>query len=263
MAVMKCPKCGFEQEAASECRRCGIVFARYRPEGRTPREPADAFSVPAGDKPAPSLFRRLFRLFRWLVFAAAVTVLVLILRPSPPPRITVAPEAATESEAKVREFQAAMQAGRPEPLELDQSELNAWLNSNLAIRHPGSSDQPGSAEEPATKTVEPAPTPAEVQATMRDVKIELLEDSLRVYAAFDFHGKALSLELEGRLVTRDGYLRLEPTGGKLGSFPLPASVLESAMKKVFEAPENREKFHLPSRIGEMKVEKGSLVVVPR
>jgi hypothetical protein len=168
-----------------------------------------------------------------------------------------------------------MQTGKPQTLELDQSELNAWLNSNLAIKHPGAeaaraapappSDQPGSAEEPEARAAAPesVPTAAELKASMRDVKIELRDDSLRVYAAFDFHGKSLSLELEGRLVTRDGYLRLEPTGGRLGSLPLPASVLETAIRQVFDAPENREKFRLPSHIGEMKVEKGNLVVVPR
>jgi hypothetical protein len=275
MAIMKCPKCGFEQEAVSECGRCGIVFERYRPEGRISAKVADVPKVPTGEKPAPGPFRRLFRLFRWLAFAAAVVALLLILRPSPPPRITVSPEAIEESKMKVSEFQTAMQAGRPQPLELDQSQLNAWLDSNLAIKHPDTeaataasgphNDQAESPGEPVTRTAAPEsePTAAEVQASMRDVKIELLDDSLRVYAAFDFHGKALTLELEGRLVTKDGYLRLEPTGGKLGSFPLPATVLESAMHRIFDAPENREKFRLPSRIGEMKIERGNLVVVPR
>jgi hypothetical protein len=275
MASRICPKCGFEQEATVECGRCGIVFERYRPEGRVSRKAVDDQTVSTGDKPAPGLYRRIFRLFRWLVLATAVVVLILILRPSPPPGITLAPEAIEQSEAKVHEFQAAVRAGRAQPLELDQSELNAWLNSNLALKHsetelpPAASeprnDQPIPAGEPEARAAapEPEPTAAELKAIMRDVKIELLEHSLRVYAAFDFHGKTLSLEIEGRLITRDGYLRLEPTGGKLGSLPLPSSVLESAMRQVFEAPENREKFHLPPHIGEMKVDKGNLVVTPR
>jgi hypothetical protein len=275
MANVVCPKCGFEQEASVECGRCGIVFDRYRPAGHVPQGAVDDRTSSTGDRPAPGLFRRIFRLFRWLAPAAAVLVLLLILRPSPPPRITLAPEAIEQSEAKVHEFRAAAQAGRPQPLELDQAELNAWLNSNLAIKHSGTEVAPASAEpqndrsappgEPETKAPVPKtePTSAELRASMRDVRIELMENSLRVYAAFDFHGKTLSLEIEGRLTTRDGYLRLEPTGGKLGSLPLPSGVLESAMRQLFDAPENREKFHLPPHIGEMKVEKGNLVVTPR
>ncbi len=28
---MKCPKCGFEQDSKSECIRCGVIFAKYKP----------------------------------------------------------------------------------------------------------------------------------------------------------------------------------------------------------------------------------------
>ena len=47
----------------------------------------------------------------------------------------------------------------------------------------------------------PAPDPSleEVQSSMRDVKIDLLEDRLRAYVVFDYRGKNLSLLLEGRL----------------------------------------------------------------
>ncbi len=45
---MKCPKCGYENEAAEECARCGVIFAKYanqKPEQPLqPSEPASSFS---------------------------------------------------------------------------------------------------------------------------------------------------------------------------------------------------------------------------
>lgn len=273
MPSMTCPKCGFEQEAGAECARCGIIFARYRPEGRDSQRVSDPQRVPAVTPRSSGMLRIFLRVFRWVVPAIAVTALILALRTSPPPRIPLAPAVVGQSEAKVHEFQTSVQTGKTERLELTQSEVNAWLDAHLAIKHPeaGASpaaplpvvDQPASGGETKIKAPEPAAADDKPSASLRDVKVELLSDSVRVYAAFDLHGKSLSLELEGRLITKDGYLRLEPTGGKLGSLPLPASVLETAMRQVFDAPQNREKFHLPANIDEMKVERGNLVVVPR
>jgi hypothetical protein len=86
---------------------------------------------------------------------------------------------------------------------------------------------------------------------------------LRIYAVFDFHGVDLSLELEGPLVVRDGYIKLEPTGGKLGSLPLMAGTLQSVTDRLFDSPENKEKFRLPPQIQDIRVEHGQLVVLSR
>src|SRR6202008_640642 len=61
----------------------------------------------------------------------------------------------------------------------------------------------------------------QVQSSVKDVKIDMERDLVKAYVIFDFHGKDLSLELEGRLGTQDGYIKFEPVAGKLGSLPLP------------------------------------------
>ena len=108
------------------------------------------------------------------------------------------------------------------------------MNANLALNKP--------AEPPFTNTHEQGssisstnteiaqngsedPTLEKVKSSIRDVKVELLEDSICVYAIFELHGMELSLEIEGRILVQDGYLRLEPTRGKLGSLPLLAGTL--------------------------------------
>jgi hypothetical protein len=77
---------------------------------------------------------------------------------------------------------------------------------------------------------------------------------------FDFHGKDLSLELDGHLAAQGGYLKFEPVAGKLGSLPLPQSALDSAVEKMMSSPENREKLRLPPDISNIQIVDGQAVV---
>ena len=100
----------------------------------------------------------------------------------------------------------------------------------------------------------------EVQSSVRDVKIAMLEDRVRAYVLFDFHGKDLSLQLEGRLRVEDGYLRFEPVAGALGSLPLPQSTLKNAVERMTASPENREKLRVPEEIRNIRIQNGELIV---
>jgi hypothetical protein len=72
-----------------------------------------------------------------------------------------------------------------------------------------------------------------------------------------------SLELEGTPVVRNGYLKLEPIRGKIGSLPLMAGALKSATDRLFDSPQNREKFRLPPEIEDIRVEQAQLVIISR
>ena len=267
---MNCPKCGFQQKEGPECLRCGVVFARYAaaPEFRPPR------MHPAGDsaeKPQGT-FRKIYRLLRWAVPALLLIVLVLMLRSSPPPHVASNPEAAKRAQAKIEEFQSSLGTGTEQQLSMDESELNGWLHENLALK--GTSDS-RPAEAPNSETIlELAKTAngtsaagrealEQMQSNVHDVQIELLDNSLRIYAVFDFHGMDLTMELEGQPVVQDGYIRLEPSGGKLGSLPLLAGALKNATDRLFSSPENREKFKLPPQIQDVRVEQGRLLILSR
>jgi hypothetical protein len=266
---MICPKCGFQQDEGSECLRCGLIFVRYRAvtdSEHTAVKPKHVL-IP----PTIGPFRRFYRIFRWISLAILVIVIILILHDSPPPQIAVPPDAAQHAEAKILEFQAAAKQGTEQRIEMDQSELNGWLGENLALNKSRNSMQTPSLQTPeslislaktATGSRAPDDTSLEqAQSSVRDVKIELLENSLRLFVAFDMHGMDLTLELEGNILVRDGYIRLEPTGGKLGSFPLLAGTLKSVTGRLFDSPENKEKFRLPAYIRDIQIEHGKLVLI--
>lgn len=267
---MECPKCGFQQDAATECLRCGIIFARYHSKALSLQPKAKIGLNPV--QPAIGKFRRFYRIFRWVGLAGTILVLFLILRPSSPPRIETSPSAAESAESKIEQFQSSIGPGTEQRLEMDESELNAWLQSNLALKKPAGSKPaiPQDAESliELAKTTAGGPTISDealeqAQTSVRDVKIELLENSLRVYALFDLHGMDLSLELEGQPVVRDGCIKLELSSGKLGSLPLMAGTLQRAAARIFDSPENKEKFKLPPDIQDIRIEQGQLVVLSR
>lgn len=255
---MICPKCGFNQDDGTECLRCGVIFARYH--GAT-KPPAPDVAPKLNPDPKPAflgLLRRLYRIFRWVALAGTLLALILILRTSPPPRVAIPAEAAESARTKVQEFQAATQDGRESTLQMDKAELNGWLSANLALQ----SSKPPS-DPPKDPPAAGDPTVEEVRSNVKDVKIDLLQDSLRAYVLFDFHGKELSLQLDGKLLAQDGYLRLLPTSGMLGSLPLLKSTLESATGRLFDSPENREKFRLPPHIRDVRIERGQLMVTSK
>ncbi len=226
-----CPKCGFEQDTGEECRRCGILFARYlsNPESQPPEE---AFET---SPPAGGTFRRFYRVFRWVALAGSVIVVILILRQAPPPQVDRDPDASLHLQSKMRELARSMGAGRSATLRLAEAEVNSWLSENLDL------------------------SPAS-DSTLQDLQVDLTGDRLQLYFLFGLYGQNLSLILEGRPQVKGGYLLLEVTAGRLGSLPIPQIALDRAVRGLFESPQNRENFRLPPEIANIQVENSQLAI---
>lgn len=230
---------------------------------------------PSGNRgdlpPAPkaSAWRLIFRILRWSMYVGAAMTLIMVFHAVPPPAIATSPQAATRVDQKVEAVEQAVSSGQPATLRLDQTELNSYLASHLDISpNASSSATPATAPAPAADSVTPTPptltgTSAEqveqVRSSVKDVKVELIEDRVRAYVVFDFHGKDMTLQLEGKLGASNGYLQFEPVSGQIGAFPIPQSALESAVQKMMDSPENREKFKLPAEMSGIKIENGEVV----
>ena len=104
------------------------------------------------------------------------------------------------------------------------------------------------------------PTLREVRSSVRDIRINLTEDKMQAYLLFNLFGKDMTLELEGKLISQDGYMRLQPEAGRIGSFPIPMVALNNAVTRLFDSPENREQFRLADSITDIRIEGGRLMV---
>jgi hypothetical protein len=191
----------------------------------------------------------------------------MVFHAVPPPVIFTSPQAAARVDQKVEAVEQAVSSGQSATLRLDQSELDSYLASHLDIS-PVPSAAPSTAPAPAPDNATSGiPTPTgtsaeqveQVRSSVKDVKVELIDDHVRAYVIFDFHGKDMTLQLEGKLRASNGYLQFEPVSGQLGSFPIPQSTLETAVQKMMDSPENRKKFKLPAEMSGLKIENGEIV----
>ena len=211
-----------------------------------------------GDNAAPGTvaaksnpWKLIFRIFRWTTYAFALIAILMIMHTAPPPPVVTSPQAAASAEQKIEQVEQAVSSGQPATLRMDESELNSYLASHLDISPDGSANaSPGGATPPDVE---------QVRSAVKDVKVQLIDDRVRAYVVFGFHGKDMTLQLEGKLGAEDGYLRFEPVSGQIGSMPIPQSSLETAVRHMMESPENREKLRLPAEMSGLKIENGEVV----
>jgi hypothetical protein len=211
----------------------------------------------------------IFRIVRWTVYACALIVLILLLHKPAPPVVSTTPEAAARAEQKFQDVQQAAAQGQPTTLRMSETELNSYLASHLVLpaANTNANAPTGTPSATPSGSVEAAPNVdqttmddvEQMRSNVKDVKVQLVDDHVRAYVVFDVHGKDVTLQLVGKLGADNGFLKFEPVSGQIGSLPIPQSVLEAAVRKMMESPENREKLKLPSDISNLKIENGEVV----
>ena len=256
--ALTCPKCGFEQAKGSECLRYGIVFPKFKPLAPAVETPPITDTETTTQAATPGLVSRIFRILPWISLTVTVGILLLILRQAPPLPIQTDPQAADRVAEKMAQLQMAVQSNQPHALTLNEAELNQWMRDNLAIASTHQTQQAGIPIPSGSN-----PNIQEVQSALKDVRMNLSGNQLRAYALFALYGKDISLQLDGTITTKGGYIRLQPTAGKLGSLPIPSSTLDSVVHQLFDSPNNRDKFQLPPQIESVRVENNSLIISTR
>jgi hypothetical protein len=216
-----------------------------------------------GAPPKTSAWRWAFRIIRWSTYLATLITIILLLHKAPPPPVQATSQGAARAEEKLTQVEQEISHGQPATLRLDETELNSYLATHLALApNAGAAVAPSAPSGPNELSGPGAPSAADVEqvrSSVRDVKVQMEGDRVKAYVVFDMHGKDMTLELEGRLGSTNGYLRFEPVSGQIGSLPIPQSTLESAVQKLLDSPENREKLRLPADIADLRIENGELV----
>ena len=208
-----------------------------------------------------SPWKLVFRIVRWATYACALITFALLLHKTPPPQVETSPQAAARVEEKFAEVEKAVASGQATTLRLDETELNSYLSAHLDLAPRGTPSAPPAAGPQGAPSGTP-PMPLEVEqmrSNVSDFKVQLVEDRVKAYVVFNVHGKDMTLQLEGRLGTQNGYLRFEPISGQIGSMPIPQSTLESAVQRLMDAPENRPKLKLPAEISDLRIQNGEVV----
>jgi hypothetical protein len=195
-----------------------------------------------------STWRLIFRIIRWSTYAGAVITLVLILHKVSPPLVETSPQAAARAEEKFEAVERAIASGQAATLRLDESELNSYLSTHLDLAGNGTPNPvPAGGAKSVPNTSTPSPQEVEqMRSNVRDVKVQLIEDRVKAYVVFDVHGKDMTL-------------KFEPVSGQIGSLPIPQSTLESAVRRLMDSSENREKLKLPSNISDLRIQNGEVV----
>lgn len=228
------------------------------------------------DAPA---FKTIYKILSWSSLVGLIIVIVLALRTAPAPSVPFDAGAAARAEKKFQAADEAKAAGQAGQVALDRTELNSYLAQNLQLAPqtpvtaagaaPVAADGSGAAASAnGSAANDPTagvaggeqPTLDQVQSSVKDVKVDMDGDIVKAYVIFDFHGKDLSLELDGHLTADNGYMKFEPVSGKLGALPLPQSTLDEAVEKLMASPENREKLRLPPDISDIKIVDGQAVI---
>jgi hypothetical protein len=227
---------------------------------------------PDNSAPAPSRNRAwwmtAFRIFRWATYIGSAVTLLLLFHKTDPPFVQAAtPAAAARVDQKFADVVESLSRGQAATVRLDEPEVNSYLATHLNL-------EGASALATANQTESQSPNHAESQAndlpsqqdiararsSVRDVRIQLVEDRVKTYILFDMHGKDMTLELEGRLSTSGGYIQFEPITGRIGSLRIPPSALQTAVHRMMESPGNRETLRLPPNISDLHVANGEVVV---
>jgi hypothetical protein len=199
------------------------------------------------------------RIIRWSIYGCALVALILLLHKTAPPRVNATPEAAARVEQKFQDVQHAVSEGQPATLRMNEAELNSYLASLLDFEgNDTANDAAYAGDEDGGSPSRPKAADT-LRSNMRDLKVQLVNDRVKAYVVLDVHGKDMTLQLEGKLGADNGFVTFEPVSGQIGALPIPQATLEAAVRKLLEAPENRDKLRLPDDVSDLKIENGEVV----
>ena len=184
-----------------------------------------------------------WKVIRWSVVAFLVLVVLLLMKNPAPITQPMAPDQVrqySESfETKLQNLADSHARGETDLAHFSEDEINAEFQKT--------------AQEQALKSGQ---SPSDVQAW----RFSLANDTAVAQTGYSVAGKEVELTIAGKIGISDGYFTFTPTEGRIGSMPMPLSVLKSQLKSKLLTPENRDKLKLPDYISDLRIEDGQLII---
>ena len=164
------------------------------------------------------------------------------------------PAAAFQS--KLGELETAHQRGEAGAIaRLTADEVSAAVKVGNA--------QPQVAPTTALDSGTPAPKPTPEQVPVKDTQVVFERDQVKCQFSAQVYGKDMIVTLAAHLGARDGYVTFIPTSFKIGSMPVPLSIVQTQLDQKLSEPETREKLKLPEFVSDVRIEDGQLVIVEK
>lgn len=208
---------------------------------------------------------RTYKALRWPILINLCVVIALFLMP--PDRVAPRQQSpagiaknADEFQSKLGKLQEAHQRGETgTEVRLTSQEVAAAL----VVANP----------ETQARSIQPAATSSEnlgVQADvapgqvpMKDPQVVFEGDELKGQFVANVYGKDVFITLSGHLGAQYGYATFQPTSFKIGSMPVPVSLVQSQLDKKLNDPETRERMKLPEFVSDLKIQNGQLVITEK
>jgi hypothetical protein len=195
-----------------------------------------------------------------------ILVVILGLLLKPPDRLstkqqpaTVLVKNASSFQSKLGELQEAHQEGQQgAEARLTSEEVGAALiAANQETPAPQSTATPVANGATNNSAVTPEQVP------VKDPQVIFEGDEVKGQFLAQVYGKDMFVTLSGHLGAKDGYVTFNPTSFKIGSMPVPVSLVQAQLDKKFGEPETREKLKLPDFVSDLRIENGQLVIVEK
>jgi hypothetical protein len=178
--------------------------------------------------------KRIYRIISWTLLALTVVSILLVLRKPSFPTVESSPEAARSFDEKFSLLSTPPAGAAPREIRFTEAELNSKLQQSLK-----------------------SPPPAG-PATLKAAIVHLEGDKLMGLFTVDVSGLDIYLTLGGKLGVNNRSLEFTPTDLKMGSQPVPVSILGSTLRDRLNAM--REQMQLPDSVQDVRIENGELVV---
>ena len=199
---------------------------------------------------------KIYRILRWFFLAATVISIGLMLRH--PQRLVSQQLPAAQVLANANSFQSKL-SDLEQAHQSGQTGAEARISSDeVAAAFAASNPQPSQAA--ALNSQEGMSAD---QAPLKDQQVVFDDDQVKSQFTTQVAGKDVVVTLSGRLGSKDGYVEFVPTSFKIGSMPVPISIVQEQVQKKLSDPATHEHLKLPEFVSNVRIENGQLVVVEK